>query len=174
MLLTTYYIFMAISKKITNYLDKNKYRYEIIEHRTTYTAWDVSQTEKIKPRMVAKALVMKIDKDYVIALIPSDKNLDKKKFLKLFNMPRKKAGEKCAKKVDFAKEAWMKKNILGKVGAVPPFGRLLKMDVFADRLLLKNKEIYLGSGEYNTSIKTSSGQYLKKENLITGSFNQRK
>ena len=165
---------MAISKKITNYLDKNKYRYEIIEHRTTYTAWDVSQTEKVKPREVAKSLVMKVDREYAIAVIPADRNLDKKKFLKLFNAQRKKAGEKCAKKADFAKEAWMKKNIPGKLGAVSPFRELLKIDIFADKLLLKNKKIYLGSGEYNISIKVSSSQYLKKEELIAGSFSQKK
>jgi len=165
---------MAISKKITNYLDKNKYRYEIIEHRTTYTAWDVSQTEKVKPREVAKSLVMKIDRNYATAVIPADRNLDKKKLLKLFNAQRKKAGEKCAKKAGFAKEAWMKKNILGKVGATPPFSGLLKMDIFADNLLLKNKKIYLGSGEYNISIKVNAGQYLKKEEPIKGSFSQKK
>ena len=165
---------MAISKKITNYLDKNKYRYEIIEHRTTYTAWDISQTEKVNPREVAKALVMKVDRDCAIAVIPADRNLDKKKFLKLFNAQRKKAGEKCAKKADFAKEAWMKKNVPGKVGATPPFNKLLKMDIFADRLLLKNKKIYLGSGEYNMSIKINLSQYLKKEEPITGSFSRRK
>ena len=165
---------MAISKKITNYLDKNKYRYEIIEHRTAYTAWDISQTEKVKPREVAKTLVIKIDRGYSVAVIPADRNLDKKKFLKLFNAQRKKAGEKCAKKVNFAKEAWMRKNILGKVGAVPPFRELLKMDIFIDSLLLKNKKIYLGSGEYDTSIKVSSSQYFKKEDLIAGNFSQKK
>lgn len=172
--LAAYCIFMAISKKITNYLDKNKYRYEIIKHRTTYTAWDVSQTEKVKPREVAKSLMMKVDRDYAIAVIPADRNLDKKKFLKLFNIQRKKAGEKCAKKVNFAKEAWMKKNILGKVGATPSFSGLLKVNIFADKLLLKNRKIYLGSGEYNISIKLNASQYLKKENLIAGSFSQKK
>ncbi len=165
---------MAISKKIINYLDKNKYRYEIIEHRTAYTAWDVSQTEKVKPREVAKTLIIKADKDYVAAVIPADRNLDKKKFLKLFNAQKKKVGERCAKKADFAKEAWMKKNIVGKVGAVPPFSGLLKMDVFADKLLLKNKKIYAGSGEYDVSVKINSIQYLKKEELIIGSFSQKK
>jgi len=165
---------MPISKKITNYLDKNKYRYEIIEHRTTYTAWDISQTEKVKPREVAKALVMKIDRDYAIAVIPADRNLDKKKFLKLFNAQRKKAGKKCAKKADFAKEAWMKKNISGKVGATPPFRELLKTYIFADKLLLKNKKIYLGSGEYNISVKINASQYIKKEEPIAGSFSRKK
>ncbi len=154
--------FMGIPKRITNYLDKNEYKYEIVEHKTTYTAWDTSQTKKINPREIIKTLIVKVDRDYILAMIPADKNLDKKKLLKIINTQRKKDGEKCAKKVDFAKEAWMKKNIPGKLGAVPPFKGLLKMDIYVDNLVLKNKKIYLGSGDYEASFYMTVAEYLKK------------
>lgn len=188
---------MALSKKISNYLDSNKYKYEVIEHRTTYTAWDTAQTEKVKPQEVGKALVMMADKDCVLALIPSNKNVDKKKLLKLINVQRKKAGEKvylhtnksknisslnpnakigvgACKKIEFAKEAWMKKNIIGKVGATPPFMGLLGVPVYCDKLLAKNKKIYLGSGEYTESIRVTVRQYLKIEKPTEGSFSMKK
>ena len=165
---------MAIAKKIISYLEKEGYKYEIIEHKTTYTAWDVSQTEKIKPQEVVKTLVMKLDKDYVLALISANRNLDKKKLLKVVNADRKKRGEKLSKKIDFAKESWMKKNIPGKLGAVAPFGKLLELRIYVDSLLSKNKKLYLGSGEYVFSIKLLAGQYFKKEDLIKGSFSIKK
>lgn len=165
---------MSIPKKIINYLDKNDYKYEIVEHKTTHTAWDVSQTKKINPREIVKTLVVKIDSDYALAMIPADKNLDKKKLLKTINAEKKKAGEKTIKKLDFAKEAWMKKNIPGKLGAVPPFGELLKMDIYVDNLVLKNKKIYLGSGDYESSIYMTVNEYLKKEDIKKGSFNATK
>lgn len=165
---------MAISKKVLEYLDKNKYKYEIIEHRTTFTAWDTSQTEKVKPQEVAKALVLMADKDPILALLPSNRNLDKNKLLKIVNAARKKKGEKNYKKIGFAKEAWMKKNVIGKVGATPPFGGLLKFEIFIDSLLSKNKKIYVGSGEYDASIRVSTSQYLKTEKPITGSFSIKK
>jgi len=161
---------MAISKKIINYLDDNKYKYEVIEHRTTYTAWDTAQTEHVKPQEVSKTLILKIDTDWTVAVIPSNKNLDKKKLLKILNAKRKKEGEKSIKKIEFAKEAWMKKNIPGKLGATPPLAGLLKNKIYVDKTLLKNKKIYLGSGEYDASIRVSSSQYLKKENPTTGIF----
>ena len=40
---------MAILKSVLNLLDKNKIKYEVIEHRKVFTAWDLSQTEHIKP-----------------------------------------------------------------------------------------------------------------------------
>lgn len=165
---------MAISKKITGYLEKNKYKYEIIEHKTTYTAWDTAQTEKIRPQEVAKALVIKLDSDYVLALVPSNRNLDKQKLLKIVNAQRKKVKAKAYKKIDFAKEVWMKKNLLGKVGAVPPFRELLKLDIYADSLLWKSKNIYLGSGEHTASIRVNTKQYLTKESPIRGSFSKSK
>jgi len=165
---------MTLGKKIAKYLDDAKYKYELVEHKTTYTAWDTSQTERVKPQEVAKALVMKADNDYVLALIPANRNLDKQKLLKIINSIRKKTETKNAKKIDFAKEAWMKKNLLGKVGATPPFGKLVGLEIYADNLLLKNKKIYLGSGEYTLSIRVNTSQYLKIENPIKGGFSKSK
>ncbi len=163
-----------ISSSIKNYLDKNKYKYDTIEHRTTYTAWDTAQTEKVKPQEVGKTLVITADKDCIIALLPSNRNLDKKKLLKLANSGRKKLGLKPYKKIDFAKEVWMKKNIPGKVGATPPFRGIIKLDIFIDSLLAKNKKIYLGSGEYNASLRVSTSQYIKNEKPVKGSFSIKK
>lgn len=165
---------MAISKTILNYLEKNKYKYEIVEHKTTYTAWDKAQTEKVKPQEIAKTLVIKADNEYVLALVPSNRNLDKGKLLKIINAGKKKAGEKTAKKIDFAKEAWMKKNIPGKVGAVPPFKGLVKLEIYLDNLLAKNKKIQVGSGEYTCSVQISVKEFLEKEEVIKGSFSQSK
>lgn len=165
---------MAISKKIIQYLDENKYKYEIVEHKTTYTAWDTAQTEKIKPQEVAKALVMKVDGDYVLAMLPANRNLDKQKLLKIINAGRKKLKLKNAKKIDFAKEAWMKKNLSGKVGATPPFAKIIKINIFIDSLLAKNKKIYLGSGEYVFSVRVNTKQYLKIENPVKGVFSVKK
>lgn len=165
---------MAVSKKVLDHLTAGKYKFEVIEHRKTYTAWDTAQTEKVKPEEVAKALVVSVDKDHVIAVVPSNKNLDKKKLLKLVNAGRKKKGEKPYKKIGFAKESWMKKNIYGKVGATPPFKEIIKVDIYLDKILAKNSKIYLGSGEYDASIRVNSKDYIKKEEPIVGGFNAAK
>ncbi len=163
-----------ISPKIKNYLDKNKYKYDIIEHRKTYTAWDTAQTEKAKPQEVAKTLVMMVDKGHIIAVLASNRNLDKKKLLKIINEDLKKQGLKTYKKIDFAKESWMKKNVPGKVGATPPFSGILKLDIYMDKLLSRNKKIYIGSGEYTASIRVAAVQYIKNEKPVMGNFSIKK
>jgi len=170
---------MAISKKIIDYLKKKKYKFEIVEHKTTYTAYDTARTtqkqgKKVKSEEIIKALVVKADKDHFLALVPAVKRLDKKKLLKTINALKKKNKEKSLKSLDLAKEAWMKKNIPGKVGATPPFKELLKIDIYIDAVLAKQKNLYVGSGEYEYSIKLAAKQYLKNEMPMKGNFGTKK
>lgn len=166
---------MAILKSFQNLLEKNNIKYEIIDHKTVYTAFDNAETQHLKPQEVVKTLVMKIDaKKYVLALIPANKNLDKKKFLKEINKWLKKEEEKVVKSVEFAKEAWMKKNVKGKIGATVPIGSLSKMATFIDRSLLKNKNLIINTGDYKKSVKLTTKKFLGLEEMIAGSFSEAK
>ena len=166
---------MAILKSLQNLLEKNKIKHEVIDHKTVYTALDNAETQHIKPQEVVKTLVMKINtKKYVLALIPANKNLDKKKFLKEVNKWLKKEEEKVVKSIEFAKEAWMKKNLKGKIGATVPIGSLSKMSAFIDRSLLKNKNLIINTGDYERSIKLATKKFLELEEMIKGSFSEAK
>lgn len=165
---------MAIPKTIINYLEKNNIKFEIIEHRKVYTALDSAETQKTKPQEVVKTLVMKIDSEYCLALLAANKNLDKAKFKKAVNTWAKKQELKSFKKIDFAKEPWMKKNLPGKIGATPAFGKLLKMPVFMDAALFKNKDLIVNSGEYTESFKIKTNQFIKLEEPIKASFSKAK
>ena len=109
-----------------------------------------------------------------MALIPANKNLDKKKFLKEINKWLKKEEEKTVKTVEFAKEAWMKKNIKGKIGATVPLGSLSKMPAFIDRSLLKNKNLIINTGDYEKSIKLATKKFLELDNIVKGVFSEAK
>lgn len=157
---------MKIPAKVERFLSAAKAKYESIEHRTVYTAYDKAATLKVPEKIIGKTLVLKIDSGYALALIPANKNLDKNKLRKTAK----------AKKVDFVKEAWMRKNLKGmKIGAVPPFGNLFKVKTFVDTVLLNNPKIIVGSGVHEISIKIAPGT-LKKivPDLIVGSFSAAK
>jgi len=163
---------MPVPKKVINLLEKSKIKYELIEHKTVYTAFDKSRTLKLKQNVVGKSLVLKINRDLVVVLIPANKNLDKNKFKKLVNDWRKKTGQKSVKSIDFASERLIKNKFKGiKLGAIPPFGNLFKLPTFVNKSLLGLPNIIINSGNYNWSIKIR-GNFLKKivPDLITGSF----
>jgi len=183
---------MSVPKKLISYLEKNKAKYELDEHRTVFTAWDMAQTMHVKPQQIVKTLVVKLrGKVPALVLIPANKNLDKKKFGNVAYQVTQKAikdpdsvpdewgypspnlkGKSYP--VDFAKEKWMKEKLMGKIGATPPFGRLLKMPVFMDKALLKEKDLILNSGDYNTSIKIKAKIFEKLEQPLSGSFSVKK
>lgn len=154
---------MPIAKKVINYLEKNKIKYEIIEHRKVYTALDSAQTQKTKPQQIVKTLVMKTGSEYALAILPANKNLDKAKFKKAVGGA-----------IDFAKEPWMKKNLIGKVGATPAFGKLLKMPLFMDSSLKKLKDLILNTGDYTTSFKIKTKQFIDLEEPKIASFSKAK
>ena len=167
---------MAIPKKVINFLDKNKVKYEAIEHRVVYTAKDKAATLRVSEKIIGKTLVVKMDRDCAFVLIPANKNLDKMKLKKTINIERKKAKQKIVKNIDFTKEQWMKKNLKAmKIGAIPCFGSLWNLRTFADKGLLKNSKIIVNSGDYNFSIKISPSVFQKLEqDLIVGSFTEPK
>jgi len=164
---------MAISKKIINFLEKSKVKYEIIKHKTVYTAFDKSRTLKEKTNIVGKTLVLKISpKEMVIVLIPGDKNLDKVKIKKIINLQRKKEDKKIVKKIEFASERLMKNRFKGmKIGAVTPFGNLFKISTFVNKSLLNKKKIILNSGCHDQSIVIKGNDFEKiVPSLVKGSF----
>ena len=167
---------MPLPKKIINFLEKNKVKYEQILHRTVFTAFDKAQTLKIKTNLVGKTLILKTDKELVVCLISANRNLDKNKFKKLINGRRKKVGQKAVKKIEFASERVIKNKFKGvKVGTIPPFGNLWQLPTFVDRSLTRQPKIIINGGNYNWSIKISSAAFKKIiSDLTEGSFTKKR
>jgi prolyl-tRNA editing enzyme YbaK/EbsC (Cys-tRNA(Pro) deacylase) len=150
---------------------------EVVEHKIVYTAHDKAATLHIKPEIVGKTMAIVFDgKNYALGLIPGNKNLDKKKVLVAFNNLQKKAGKKGYKKIDFAKEIWMKKTFKGvDVGATPPFGLLYNLPFFIDNSLAKQTKIIINAGKYNLSLKISPTNLMKlNPKAIKGGFSMAK
>jgi Ala-tRNA(Pro) deacylase len=168
---------MAVPKKIINFLDKEKVKYEVIEHRKVFTAYDKAATLKIDEKVSVKTLAVKIippSKEVILVSIPANKNLDKDKLKKKINLKRKKEGEKSVKNIDFVTEKWLKANLKGvKPGAIPPFGNLWKLNSFIDKSLFNNPKIVLNSGDNSFSIKISPKKLEKNiPNLTVASISQ--
>ena len=160
----------SIPSKVIKFLEKSGIKYEIIKHRTVYTAYDKAATLRMKPNIVGKTLVLKTDSDMVVVLIPGNKNLDKVKFHKILNIWRKKQGIELSKKIDFISEVVMKNKFKGiKLGSIPPFGKLFGLPTFIDKGLSKEKKIFINTGIYEESFKVSPKIFDKLE-AISGIF----
>lgn len=157
---------MPISSKIKKFLDTKGVKYDIIEHKKVFTAFDKSQTLKLPEKIIVKTLVMKIDKNICLAAIPANRILDLKTFKKITK----------SKKVSFVSEKNIKQKLKGiKVGAIPSLGSLWNIKTCFDKNLLKEKKIIMSGGSYNFSIMLSPSQLKKIEpKLIIGNFTKAK
>jgi len=167
---------MPIPQKVIKFLDASKIKYDPIEHRTVFTAYDKAQTLKVPQKIIGKTLVVKFNKSFGLALIPANKNLDKGKLKSAFAKAKACKKVKPLKRVDLVKEAWIKKNLKGvKIGAIPPFGTLWKFPTFVDRSLMNQSEIVVNGGDWNWSIKFNPVNFKKlMPDLIIGSFSKKR
>lgn len=183
---------MPAPKKLINYLDSEKAKYEVVEHRMVFTALDAAATMHVKPQQIVKTLVIKLrGKVPALVLLPANKNLDKKKLADVaYNLTQKviKNPEMVPKEwtypspdlkgksypVEFAKEKWIKEKLIGKIGATPAFGRALKLPVFMEKTLLKEKDLIFNSGDYQVSIKMTTKNFVNLEQPLTGTFSMKK
>jgi len=151
---------MAIPKKITNYLDKAKIKYDKLEHRVVYTAHDLAATLKEKMQNIAKTLLVKVDKRYVLIVLPAHYKLDMAAVKKFYK----------AKKAEIAKEGMIKKLLGGKPGALTPFGALHKVDVAIDKALMKTDKAIVRAESYTESLRMKIKDLQELEDAAVGAF----
>lgn len=154
---------MPIPKKILDYLDKNKIKYEILKHKTVYTAYDLANTLKKKLSEIAKTLVVKTDKEYYLVVVPAHYRLDLGKLKKVLK----------AKKIEIARENVMQKVFKVKPGAITPFGTIHKVGVVIDQALVKTQNVIMGAGSFTESLHLKIKDFLKLEEPIKGSFGKK-
>lgn len=152
-----------ISKALEKLLKTNKIKFEIVEHRKVFTAFDSAETQDVKLTEVAKAVLLKGKKNLYLAVLPAGNNCDFKALSKLTD-----------DKVSIAKEKDITTKLKTKIGLIPPFGSLFGLPMFIDKKLLKNKEINLPAGSYTESVIMSVKDYLKLEKPIQGNFSIKK
>src|SRR4051812_32369305 len=148
-----------ISKSLEKLLKQNKIKYEIVEHRKVFTAFDSAETQHEKLSEVAKAVLLKGKKNLYLAVLPAGNNCDFKALSKL-----------TTDKVSMAKEKDINAKLKTKVGLIAPFGSLFTIPMFIDKKLLKNKKINLPAGSYTESVILNTKDYIKMENPTPGNF----
>ena len=155
---------------LAKYLKKAKVKHNILEHKTVYTAHDVAATMGKKLNEIAKSLLVVADKDYYLAILPADHNLD---FKKLAELVSKVAGRKT-KVVKISGEEVMAKLLKVKAGAMSAFGSLHKLPVVMEKKLAGAKKAVCSSGSFNHSVEMAVKDFIKLEKAVLGRFGAKK
>lgn len=149
-----------IGKKVLNYLDKNKIKFDVLDHKKVYTAYDLAQTLREDLKKIAKTLLIKADKDYVLVVIPAHYRLDLSKLKKALKV----------KKVEIPEEKIVVKVLKVKIGGITPFGALHQVETWVDRSLLKTQQVIMNAGSFTQSLRLKAKDFAKLEEAKLGNF----
>ncbi|MDX1528756.1 MAG: YbaK/EbsC family protein [Gammaproteobacteria bacterium] len=124
---------------LTRFLDDNKVEYVTIRHSPAYTAQKIAAAAHIPGREVAKTVMVKIDGKMAMAVVRATDQVD----LDLLRSAAKADSVTLATEDDF-RDAFQGVEL----GAMPPFGNLYGMQVFADEALTKDAQIAFNAGSH--------------------------
>ena len=132
------------SKKLKEFLDSNDVKYVSIAHSTAYTAQEVAASAHIHGKDLAKTVIVKIDGKMAMAVLPASYKVD-------LDLLKTAAG---ASTIELTAEHEFRSMFPDcNVGAMPPFGNLYGMTVYADESLAEDEEIAFNAGTHAELIK---------------------
>ncbi len=136
--------------RVRDFLDHQHIAYLSIYHSVAYTAQGVAAVTHTPGRELAKTVIVRVDGLPVMAVVPAQSHVDLKLLREAAN----------GKHVELETEADFKGNFPDcETGAMPPFGNLYNMKVYADVRLTLDKEIAFNAGSHREIIRMAWRDY---------------
>ncbi|TAK91622.1 MAG: YbaK/EbsC family protein [Verrucomicrobia bacterium] len=131
-------------KKLKEFLDQNRVKYVCIVHSQTFTAQEVAASAHVPGKAMAKVVIVDLDGQMAMAVLPANRKV-------VLQDLRELTGSDQAR---FASEEQFKARFPDcEIGAMPPFGNLYGMEVYAAESLADNEEIAFNAGSHTEVIK---------------------
>lgn len=138
--------------RLKEFLDNHQVKYVTISHSLAYTAQGIAALTHIPGKELAKTVVVKIDNAMAMAVLPASSHLD-------IELLRNASG---ATTVLIATEGEFQDKFPDcETGAMPPFGNLYGMKVFADEVLTRDAEIAFNAGSHRELVRLAWDDFVQ-------------
>ncbi|MFC1746835.1 aminoacyl-tRNA deacylase [Candidatus Neomarinimicrobiota bacterium] len=142
------------AEKLKSYLDSHNVKYVSCAHSKAFTAQEVAAQAHIPGREMAKIVIVNIDDNPAMVVLPAVEDLDLRLLKEQLNVEH----------VTLASEREFKDLFPDcEVGAMPPFGNLYGLDVYVSVSLADDEEIAFNAGTHTEVLKLS---YKDFERLV--------
>ena len=149
------------AEKLREFLDENGVRYVSIKHSPAFTAQEIAAQAHIPGRELAKTVMVAIDGELAMAVLPASRQID---LGRLQDLADADTVEICSES-DFADEFPE-----CETGAMPPFGNLYDMDVYADESLAADEEIAFNAGSHSELVRLAYEDFARLVEPEVGRF----
>jgi len=148
-------------QKLKTYLDDNNIDYMITNHSPAYTARETAASTQVPRREFAKVIMAKLDGRNVMVVLPASRHVDLKKL----------AATAAAKHAELTDELEFKKLFPDcEAGAMPPFGNLYDLPVYADAMLAEDDDISFNAGTHTQIIRMAYKDYERLVQPVVADF----
>ncbi len=142
----------AKKNTLIEFLDINGISYETIRHEEAITAQEIAAAAHVSGHELAKTVIITVDGEMAMAVLPATFQIDLKQLKKAIG----------AKKVALADENAFKDRFEDcEPGAMPPFGNLYDMVVYAAETLAEDEQIAFNAGSHTLLVKMAWADYEK-------------
>jgi Ala-tRNA(Pro) deacylase len=140
-----------MSTILQNYLIQQGVIYKTVPHRQTDTSVNSASSAKVSAENVAKPVILKDDKGYLMVVVPADHHVKLWKLNKLLHRKLKLATESEISAL-FADCA---------PGAVPPIGQAFGIETIVDASLDSCPDVYLEAGDHVGLVHLKGSSYRR-------------
>jgi Ala-tRNA(Pro) deacylase len=138
--------------KLKEFLDREQIRYVTITHSPAYTAQEVAASAHVRGKELAKTVMVTLDGRMAMVVLPASRKVG-------FDQLREASG---AENVQLASEKAFSDIFPScEVGAMPPFGNLYDMEVYASKLLEQDEEIVFNACSHTELIRLAYRDFVR-------------
>jgi Ala-tRNA(Pro) deacylase len=151
---------MTVFARIEELLTSRGAPFDVLRHAPVYTSQAAAEIRGTRLSSGAKALVCKVDGQFVMFVMPADRRLDSKQVRKAFGF----------KSLRFATTEEVLELTTLAPGAIPPFGQLFRLPTYCDERLADEPRINFNAGDHAVSMSMAYADYLVVEQPRLGQF----
>ncbi|CAI4033940.1 YbaK/EbsC family protein [Nitrospira tepida] len=154
---------MSIARKLKAYLDREHVHYDVLPHPEAFRAIEIARALHAPEKELAKVVIMKVDARFVMTVLPAGWLVDLHRLRDVFRTHH----------VRLATEEEFKDLFPDcELGAMPPFGNLYGLDVYADRSLTEDEQIIFQAGTHSEAIRMRYMDFASLVFPVVAEFHQ--
>ncbi len=143
---------MMCLEKLQQYLRAEKVPFELQHHPEAYTAQEVAASEHVPGKQVVKVVVVNADGQMLMLALPACYVVDFHKLKDVLHARSLRLADENEFALAFAD---------CEIGAMPPFGELYKLPVYADGSLAGNEHIVFQAGTHTDTLSVRFADYAR-------------